>query len=80
MHHSLQKADRERLAAINRYLAEHNASPKSFVWTALAASILAKLDRLSVTSVGVGALDLIPADTPIKPTPSEPSQRKHCST
>jgi transposase len=33
-------------AAINRYLAEHNAEPKPFVWTASAASILAKLDRL----------------------------------
>jgi transposase len=33
-------------ATINRYLAEHNAEPKPFVWTASAASILAKLDRL----------------------------------
>jgi transposase len=38
-------------AAINRYLAEHNANPKPFVWTASAASILAKLDRLPVASV-----------------------------
>jgi transposase len=38
-------------AAINRYLAEHNVSPKPFVWTASAASILAKLDRLPVASV-----------------------------
>jgi hypothetical protein len=30
----------------NRYLAEHNAQPKPFVWKASAASILAKLDRL----------------------------------
>lgn len=37
-------------AAIKRYLAEHNAEPKPFVWTASAASILAKLDRLSVSS------------------------------
>jgi len=33
-------------AAINRYLAEHNAEPKPFVWKASAASILAKLNRL----------------------------------
>ena len=38
-------------AAINRYLAEHNVNPKPFVWTASAASILAKLDRLPVASV-----------------------------
>jgi hypothetical protein len=31
-------------AAINRYLAEHNADPKPFVWTATPASIIAKLD------------------------------------
>ena len=36
-------------AAIKRYLAEHNAEPKPFVWTASAASILAKLDRLPGT-------------------------------
>jgi transposase len=38
-------------AAINRYLAEHNANPKPFVWTASPASILAKLDRLPAPSV-----------------------------
>jgi transposase len=38
-------------AAIKLYLAEHNAEPKPFVWTASAASILAKLDRLSARSV-----------------------------
>jgi transposase len=38
-------------AAIRRYLAEHNAEPKPFVWTASAASILAKLDRLPARSV-----------------------------
>jgi len=38
-------------AAIKRYLAEHNAEPKPFVWTASAASILAKLDRLPAPSV-----------------------------
>jgi transposase len=36
--------------AINRYLAEHNAEPKPFVWKASAASILAKLDRMDVSS------------------------------
>lgn len=38
-------------AAIKRYLAEHNVEPKPFVWTASAASILAKLDRLPASSV-----------------------------
>jgi transposase len=37
-------------AAIKRYLAEYNAKPKPFVWTASAASIIAKLDRLPVPS------------------------------
>ena len=38
-------------AAINRYLDEHNDSPKPFVWTKSAKHILAKLDRLPVSSV-----------------------------
>jgi transposase len=38
-------------AAIKRYLVEHNAEPKPFVWKASAASILAKLDRLPAPSV-----------------------------
>jgi len=38
-------------AAINRYLDERNLEPKPFVWTASAASILAKLGRLPVVSV-----------------------------
>src|SRR5271163_437017 len=38
-------------AAINRYLTEHNAKPKPFVWKASAASILAKLDSLPAPSV-----------------------------
>ena len=38
-------------AAIKHYLAQHNAEPKPFVWTASAASILAKLDRLPGRSV-----------------------------
>jgi len=37
--------------AINAYLAEHNASPKQFVWTKSADTVLAKLDRLPVLSV-----------------------------
>ena len=37
--------------AINAYLAEHNASPKPFVWTKSAEAILAKLDRCPVPSV-----------------------------
>ena len=38
-------------AAIRRYLAEHNAEPKPFVWNASAAAILAKLDNLPAPSV-----------------------------
>jgi hypothetical protein len=40
-------------AAINAYLAEHNANPKPFVWTKTAEVILAKLDRLPASSVCV---------------------------
>jgi transposase len=38
-------------AAINAYLAEHNASPKPFVWTKSAESIIAKLQRCPVPCV-----------------------------
>jgi DDE superfamily endonuclease/homeodomain-containing protein len=38
-------------AAINRYLDEHNANPKPFVWTKPADAILVKLQRLPVPSV-----------------------------
>ena len=38
-------------AAINAYLAEHNARPKPFVWTKSAEVILAKIDRLPATSL-----------------------------
>jgi hypothetical protein len=41
----------ELQTAINAYLAEHNASPKPFVWTKSADAILAKLDRCPVPSV-----------------------------
>jgi hypothetical protein len=37
--------------AVSAYLAEHNASPKPFAWTKSAEVILAKLDRLPVTSL-----------------------------
>ena len=37
--------------AINAYLAEHNDSPKPFVWAQSAEAIMAKLDRLPVISV-----------------------------
>lgn len=40
-------------AAFDAYLAEHNANPKPFVWTKTAEVILAKLDRLPVSSVCV---------------------------
>ena len=36
-------------AAINRYLAEHNADPKPFVWTATPASIIAKLNHVNAS-------------------------------
>jgi hypothetical protein len=38
-------------AAINRYLDEHNANPKPFVWTKPAKDILAKIERRPVPSV-----------------------------
>ena len=38
-------------AAINAYLAEHNANPKPSVWTKSAEAMLAKLDRCPVRSV-----------------------------
>ena len=38
-------------AAINTYLAEHNASPKPFLWTKSAEALLAKLDRCPVPPV-----------------------------
>jgi hypothetical protein len=38
-------------AAINAYPAEHNTSPKPFVWTQAAEAIMAKLERCPVTSV-----------------------------
>ena len=37
--------------AINGYLAEHNASPKPFVWTQFAETIMAKLERCPVPTV-----------------------------
>ena len=38
-------------AAINRYLDEHNANPKPFVWTKPVSTILDKLARLPEPSV-----------------------------
>ena len=38
-------------AAINRYLQKHNDDPKPFVWTKPASHILAKVQRLPVSSV-----------------------------
>ena len=40
-------------AAINRYLDEHNANPKPFVWSKPAHTILAKFKRLPVLSESV---------------------------
>jgi len=36
-------------AAINRYLAEHNADAKPFIWTATPASITAKLNPVNAS-------------------------------
>jgi transposase len=36
-------------AAIHRYIAEHNADPKPFVWTKPADDILAKVNRLNAS-------------------------------
>ena len=36
-------------AAIHRYLAEHNADPKPFVWTATPEKIIAKLQPLNAS-------------------------------
>ena len=36
-------------AAIKRHLAEHNANPKPFTWTATPASIIAKLDQVNAS-------------------------------
>jgi hypothetical protein len=47
---------RKPQVAINRYLAEHNAEPRPFVWAASAASILAQLARLPASSECVIAL------------------------
>ena len=35
-------------AAINAYLAEHNANPQPFLWTQSADAVIAKLDRLPI--------------------------------
>ncbi len=43
--------DHQPAATIKAYLAEHNASPKPFVWTKSPEVILAKLDRCPVLSV-----------------------------
>jgi len=36
-------------AAINRYLAEHNADPSPFTWTASSASIIGKLHQANAS-------------------------------
>ncbi len=36
--------------AITRYIREHNKTPRPFVWTQSAGAILAKLERLPVSS------------------------------
>ena len=37
-------------AAINRYIKEHNDDPKPFQWTKSADTILAKIERIPVSS------------------------------
>jgi hypothetical protein len=39
----------ELQTAINRYLAEHNAHPKPFVWTATPERIMEKLQPLNAS-------------------------------
>jgi len=46
-------------AAINRYLVEHNANPKPFVWTASASAVLDKLKRLPEPSVSYQKLESV---------------------
>ena len=48
-HHGVVHSLVDQQAAINRYLAEHNAHPKPFVWTATPASIIAKLDQVNAS-------------------------------
>jgi hypothetical protein len=36
-------------AAINRYLAEHNANPKPFTWTASSASMIDNLHQANAS-------------------------------
>ena len=35
----------ELIAALEKYLAQHNKEPKSFIWTAAAKDILSKVTR-----------------------------------
>lgn len=44
-HHGVVHSLVDQQAAINRYLAEHIADPKPFVWTATAESIIAELQQ-----------------------------------
>ena len=51
IHRGVFRSIADLQAAVNAYLAEHNANPKPFVWTKSAEAILAKLDRCPVPSV-----------------------------
>jgi hypothetical protein len=59
-------------SAIKRYLAEHNAEPKPFVWKASALSILAKLDRLPIEHKAGGPVSALPAPNPRRPMSIQP--------
>ena len=50
-------------ATINAYLAEHNDSPKPFIWAKSAEAIMAKLDRCPVPSVLTQCTQIHPADS-----------------
>src|SRR6266699_1957522 len=63
-------------AAINAYLAEHNSSPKPFVWTKSAEAIMAKLERCPVPSILFSALDAIPLATRIAPATVEAFEQR----
>jgi hypothetical protein len=51
IHRGVFRSIADLQAAINAYLVEHNASPKPFVRTKSAETILAKLDRFPVPHV-----------------------------
>jgi hypothetical protein len=66
-------------AAINAYLAEHNANPKPFVWTKSAEAILAKLDRFPLLSVRFSAVETPTANPMLGPAASAVRRRRRAN-